>query len=400
MMQFYPQREERAGEGPGGRFYLAELTGILPALLEEFAGKVQLIYIDPPFGTGDAFCLRMKQGAADWQGVSASQCLPAYEDTLPLEEYLCLMRSTLVGARELLSEEGAIFLHCDWHRSAHLRLLLDEVFGARNFVNEIIWAYQTGGRSRRHFSRKHDNIFFYRKSKNLFFDAEAVATARGARDNHLKRHVDADGRVYRSVRTAGKVYTYYDDEPVPPSDVWDDVSHMQQRDPRRSGYDGQKPAALLERILKCASREGDLVADLMCGSGAFLSAASALGRRFLGVDQSPRAAAAAMRMLSGAASTFFGTASQEPCALNAEFSTGIADYIFHLCDFDGGLDRVDAWAAGYFLDGAFHAMAEAMRTHKNRGQMDFTLHFPIHMGVPAIRVSDTAGRQLYYRLEE
>ena len=280
MMQFYPQREERAGEGPGGRFYLAELTGILPALLEEFAGKVQLIYIDPPFGTGDAFCLRMKQGATDWQGVSASQCLPAYEDTLPLEEYLCLMRSTLVGARELLSEEGAIFLHCDWHRSAHLRLLLDEVFGARNFVNEIIWAYQTGGRSRRHFSRKHDNIFFYRKSKNLFFDAEAVATARGARDNHLKRHVDADGRVYRSVRTAGKVYTYYDDEPVPPSDVWDDVSHMQQRDPRRSGYDGQKPAALLERILKCASREGDLVADLMCGSGAFLSAASALGRRF------------------------------------------------------------------------------------------------------------------------
>ena len=140
MMQFYPQREERAGEGPGGRFYLAELTGILPALLEEFAGKVQLIYIDPPFGTGDAFCLRMKQGAADWQGVSASQCLPAYEDTLPLEEYLRLMRATLVGARELLSEEGAIFLHCDWHRSAHLRLLLDEVFGARNFVNEIIWA--------------------------------------------------------------------------------------------------------------------------------------------------------------------------------------------------------------------------------------------------------------------
>ena len=294
MMQFYPQREERAGEGPGGRFYLAELTGILPALLEEFAGKVQLIYIDPPFGTGDAFCLRMKQGAADWQGVSASQCLPAYEDTLPREEYLRLMRATLVGARELLSEEGAIFLHCDWHRSAHLRLLLDEVFGARNFVNEIIWAYQTGGRSRRHFSRKHDNIFFYRKSKNLFFDAEAVATARGARDNHLKRHVDADGRVYRSVRTAGKVYTYYDDEPVPPSDVWDDVSHMQQRDPRRSGYDGQKPAALLERILKCASREGDLVADLMCGSGAFLSAASALGRRFFGVDQSPRAAAAAI----------------------------------------------------------------------------------------------------------
>ena len=206
--------------------------------------------------------------------------------------------------------------------------------------------------------------------------------------------------MYRSVRTAGKVYTYYDDEPVPPSDVWDDVSHMQQRDPRRSGYDGQKPAALLERILKCASREGDLVADLMCGSGAFLSAASALGRRFFGVDQSPRAAAAAMRMLSGAASTFFGTASQEPCALNAEFSTGIADYVFHLCDFDGGLDRVDAWAAGYFLDGAFHAMAEAMRTHKNRGQMDFTMHFPIHMGVPAIRVSDTAGRQIYYRLEE
>ena len=400
MIQFYPQREERMGGGPGGRFYLAELTEILPALLGEFTGKVQLIYIDPPFGTGDTFHLRMRQGEADWRAANASRCLTAYADDLPLDEYLHLLRATLSGARDLLCEEGALFLHCDWHRSAHLRLLLDEVFGARNFVNEIIWAYQTGGRSRHHFSRKHDNIFFYRKSKNLFFDPDAVATARGNRDNHLKRHVDADGRVYRSVRTAGKVYTYYDDEPVPPSDVWDDVSHIQQRDPRRSGYDGQKPFALLERILKCASREGDLVADLMCGSGAFPAAASALNRRFLAVDKSPCAAAAAMRTLYGKACTFSGTASREARPLHAEFATGIADYIFHISDFGQGLEEVDAWAAGYFLDGAFHAMAEEMRTHKKKGRIDFTLHFPIHIGVPAIRVSDTAARQLYYRLEE
>jgi len=400
MIQFYPQREERTGVGAGGRFYRAELTQILPALLEEYEGKVQLIYIDPPFGTGDSFHMRMKQGAADWRRGNASVVLPAYNDDLPLSEYLDLMRAALQGAYRLLSPTGALFLHCDWHRSAHLRLLLDEVFGEKNFVNEIIWVYQTGGRSRRHFSRKHDNIFFYRKSRNLYFDADAVSSPRGARDNHLKRHVDADGRVYRSVRTGGKVYTYYDDEPVPPSDVWDDVSHIQQRDPCRTGYDSQKPSALMERIVKCASREGDLVCDLFCGSGSMLAAANGLGRRYLGVDQGACAAHATLRTLSDASGNFYHVASTDSSACSADFVMGIADYLFHLKDFEGGLDKVDSWSAGYYLDGAFHAMATEMRTQQKKGELSFTLHFPIRMGVPAIRISDTSARQLYFRLEE
>lgn len=98
-----------------------------------------------------------------------------------------------------------------------MRLLLDEVFGARNFVNEIIWAYQTGGRSRRHFSRKHDNIFFYRKSKNLFSTPKPWQPQRGARDNHLKRHVDADGRVYRSCARRARFTRITTMSPSPPA---------------------------------------------------------------------------------------------------------------------------------------------------------------------------------------
>ena len=400
MIQFYPEREEQAGNGAPGRIYCSELESIRDFLIAEYAGKVQLVYMDPPFGTGDHFVMRMKQGEGDWKSGNASVTLPAYDDDLPLDEYLAMMRSAISLAHELLSPTGSIFVHCDWHRSAHLRILLDEIFGERNFVNEIIWVYQTGGRSRRHFSRKHDNIFFYRKSSKLFFDSESVSAPRGARDNHLKRHVDSDGRVYRSVRTAGKVYTYYDDEPVPPSDVWDDVSHIQQRDPRRTGYDSQKPGALMERIVKCASREGDLVVDLFCGSASMPAAASRLGRRYLGVDKSTTAMHASMRTLADNPAVFYSAASSDSSWCKAEFVMGIADYVFHINDFEGGLDKIDSWAAGYYIDGAFQSMAAEMRTSQKKGKLTFTLHFPIRMGIPAIRISDTSARQLYFRLEE
>ena len=139
---------------------------------------------------------------------------------------------------------------------------IDKIFGEKNFLNEIIWHYQSGGRAKRHFSRKHDNILFYRKSPKHYFNIEAVGKERGTKKrNHMKMQVDNNGKVSWTIKSGGRVYRYYQDSKIYPSDVWTDISHLHQRDPERLGYDTQKPEALLERIILSSSRPGDLVAD-------------------------------------------------------------------------------------------------------------------------------------------
>ena len=251
----------------------------MPELLTEYAGKVQLVYLDPPFGTGDQF--RMQLGAL-------AVTKPAYTDTLRGDAYLAWMREILSGCRELLCAEGSLYLHVDYRMAAPLKLLLDELFGAEHFMNEIIWMYKSGGRSTKHFSRKHDTILFYRKSKVVYFNIDAAGTPRGPeRRNHMRRSVDEEGRVTYSIRTGGKVYTYHEETPVYPSDVWTDIEHLHQRDPERNGYATQKPEALLKRIVGVSSRPGNLVADLFSGSGTTAAVASAMGRPFLAADSSP-----------------------------------------------------------------------------------------------------------------
>lgn len=270
-------REQIANGGPG-LFLLGRAEDCLPAMIKEYAGKVQLIYLDPPFGTGEMF--RMRIGGAFIQR-------PAYADVLPHNHYLAFMRTILESCRELLAPSGSIYLHVDYRMAAPLRMMLDEVFGSKNLMNEIIWAYQSGGRSTAHFSRKHDVILFYRKSRDVFFDIEAVGIPRGPeRRNHMKRFVDDKGRVCYSIRSGGKLYTYREDSLVYPSDVWTDIEHLHQRDPERTGYATQKPEALLKRILLASSREGDIVADLFSGSGTTAAVASRTGRRFLVCDNS------------------------------------------------------------------------------------------------------------------
>ena len=267
--------EELHRSGGGGIFYLSKAEDAMGELLDRYEGKVRLIYLDPPFRTGERFEMRVRVGEHEWKSGRGTLALEAYRDPKELSAYLNLMRRVLMASRELLREDGMLFLHCDYRANAHLRLLADGIFGEENFLNEIIWAYQSGGRARNFFSRKHDVILFYRKTKDYDFNMDAVMAPRAApRSSHMKRHVDPDGRVYRSIRSGGKVYTYYDDDPVAPSDVWDDLSHIQQRDPERTGYDTQKPLALLKRIILSTTRKGDLVADLFGGSGTTAVAAA------------------------------------------------------------------------------------------------------------------------------
>lgn len=269
--------------GGPGLFMLGRAEAAGEKLLQNYAGKVRLIYLDPPFGTGDTFAV--KSGP---KGRSVK--VPAYADNLSQDKYMEMMKNVLTLCRELLTPDGTIYLHVDYRMAAYLKVLMDDIFGKKNFVNEIIWAYKSGGRATKHFSRKHDDILVYRKGASNYFDIVSVGIPRGPeRRNHMKQQVDEDGRVYYSIRSGGKVYKYYEDSLVFPSDVWTDIEHLHQRDPERTGYSTQKPEALLRRIILASSQEGDIVADLFSGSGTTAAVAAKLGRRWIAADASPAA---------------------------------------------------------------------------------------------------------------
>lgn len=282
--------------GGSGTFFLARSEKLLPALIRDYGGKVQLIYLDPPFGTGDSFQGKDEKGNLD--GISF------FRDDMPEADYLKWMRGILTGCHALLAPSGSLYLHIDWRMSARLRLMLDDIFGQDNFMDEIIWSYRSGGRATRFFPRKHDTILFYRKSRRVYFNIAAVGTPRGAEPrNHMKQFVDQDGRVGFSIRTHGKLYTYYEDDLIYPTDVWTDIEHLQQKDRERTGYATQKPEALLERIILVSSRPGDLVCDLFSGSGTTAAVAARHDRQFLAVDASPLALITLRRRLLSQASS-------------------------------------------------------------------------------------------------
>ena len=242
LRQIKREIHEQHGNG-SNPIMLSDALPALDALLEQYTGKVKLIYLDPPAFDEDGGRIRLRVGTMDRAKGHASLELEPEAPRPDREAYLQLLRRVLLRCRKLLREDGMLWLHTDYRINAHLRLLLDEVFGEQNFLNEIVWVYTAGGRSTRHFGRKHDTLYFYRKSKSYDFDIDAVKTVPEIPpSNHMKRHVDADGRVYRSLSGGGKVYTYYDDEPVAPTDVWTDCNYAGLKD-----YDAQKPLKLLQR---------------------------------------------------------------------------------------------------------------------------------------------------------
>lgn len=397
-------REVVLGAGPAGEFYLGDALGLLGALKEKYAGQAQLIYLDPPFLTGQSFEMSVRVGESDWRRMAGSRKAHAFDDVASPEAYYSMLKTVFETVFELLSDEGALFVHVDWRAHARLRLLLDSIFGEGNFVNEIIWAYKSGGRSKKSFPKKHDVILFYRKSKSLYFDIEAVLEPRTAPPgNHMKRHVDPDGRVYRSIRSGGRTYTYYDDAPAAPTDVWDDISHLQQRDYERTGYDTQKPLKLLRRIVRACTRENDLVMDLFAGACTSLEAAASDNRRFVGVDMCPLTVNIARRRLSDANVTYHLGGSAFCGFCEAAAAPGIGLYHVYLDDFRlcedileaNGLDAADNWAAGYLEGDTFTAYAHFERSQAHPGLQN-ELRVPVYDQKLAVRVGDVAGRSHYF----
>lgn len=301
------------------RLYCGDNLDVLAAHVAP--GSVNLCYVDPPFfsrrdyhhaghdrSRARAFTDRWKwdaTAAGDYArvvgGVDAGMTEPlaalfgGFHGALgegPLLAYLASLARRIAAIWRVLTPVGTFYIHGDPTASHYLKLVCDSTFCPQGgeFRNEIIWSYETGGRPARDFAWKHDTILRYVKSKTWTFDAPAVHLPRAqTRRNHMKRGLDADGRAYASITSAGKIYRYYEDEGVIPSDVWTDVSHLHQKDPERLGYPTQKPAALVERLIRASSAAGETVLDAYCGSGTTLVAAQKLGRRWIGIDLSPDA---------------------------------------------------------------------------------------------------------------
>ena len=371
-----------------GYFYKSDSARTLPGLRKDWKGKFQMIYLDPPFFTKQNFSFDQKIGREGWNGNRKYQIsLPAYSDQWESREsFLGMLRQVLTCSHELLKPEGSIFLHLDYRFSSYARILMDEIFGEENMLNEIIWAYHSGGRARKHFSRKHDTILFYRKSDRHYFDMEAVGRPRGTeKRNNMKRQTDEDGRVFWSVHSNGKEYCYYEDSLVYPSDVWEDISHLQQRDPERTGYATQKPEALLERMIQSTTRPGDWIGDFFAGSGTTLAVAQKNGRRWVGMDSSDFSLIVSRKRLlqaaqhSGGGCISIGDPGMKPveqgesgaelkmsCQEGKGISLQLTNYpCRRLAGISGFLDYIDYWSAGIFRDGTFVSGQCSFRTSKS-----------------------------------
>lgn len=393
--------EELHPSGGDGTFYLAKAEDALSSLLSRYENSVRLIYLDPPFRTGESFKMKIGKGRQ-------AQTVVLYEDKLDETDYLAWLERILRGCHKLLDPRGSIYLHLDYRMSHKARMLLDEIFGESNFMNEIIWAYRSGGRATRCYPRKHDTILFYRKSKKVLFNIKAVGTPRGPeRRNHMKRFIDEDGRIGFSIRSNGKTYTYYEDSLIYPSDVWSDIEHLQQKDRERTGFVTQKPEALLKRIIAASSDPGDLVLDLFSGSGTTASAATKLNRRFLAVDQSPVACALLRRRQLGITSEPTLTentahallirypADRTPCEIQTERSEkGGRCSVQLLKTTFSGKDAAPIYAATGYVDGAcFHAL------HTNCApKLPIVLPLPAEH-TPVLHVVGVHGEQAFFTLE-
>lgn len=258
----------------------ALLAGDPQTGLPSLRGKVDLIYIDPPFDSKADYRTKVKLPGVDLQQKPTVVEQFAYADTW--EEgtisYLKMIYKRLVLMKELLSSNGCIYVHIDWHVGPYVKTILDDIFGKENFVNEIVWSYSWGIRTDSRWNRKHDTIYMYSKSaENIKFNANEVLEERQVSESTANRLKYKGALIKDGNKGRG------DSELALPSDVWY-IATINGMAKERLNYATQKPEALLERIIKASSNEGDLVCDFFGGSGTTAAVAEKLGRRWITCD--------------------------------------------------------------------------------------------------------------------
>ncbi len=283
---YYPaQLKESYGDDVDGwrnKIYWGDNLQVMSHLLKDYRGKVNLIYIDPPFDSKADYKKKIKMMGIKAEGDKSAFEEKQYGDIWTNDEYLQFIYERLIICRELLCSSGAIYVHCDWHKSHYMRAILDEVFGIEKFVNEIIWFYPSGSDPSNCFNRKHDTIFLY-ANENYKYNFDAVAIPYS--DDQKKRFKETDevGRkFYWNINPRGERVKTYMKSGIGEYDVWNigiDATSIKE-----INYPTTKPEKLLERIIKASSNPGDIVFDCFMGSGTTQAVAMKLGRRFLGAD--------------------------------------------------------------------------------------------------------------------
>lgn len=345
--QYYPaQLRERYGEETNGwinKIFWGDNLQVMSHLLKDYRGKIDLIYIDPPFDSKADYKKKIEvkgMGNAETDATSFEE--KQYGDIWTNDEYLQFMYERLILMRELLSETGSIFLHCDWHKSHLLRCLLDEVFGPNNFVNEIVWRKSNSHNDGKKFGSITESIFFYsktssytynkqyyemdEKSYNLieketgrkyksvslnaagqgeprYFDGKLLYPPTGTHwrwsQDRINEALAMDPpKIYFSANGVPRYKQYMDEmngnpvqnlwtddmEELPIENLWMDFMAISSQASERLDYPTQKPEQLLERIISSATNPEDLVFDCFMGSGTTQAVAMKLGRRFIGAD--------------------------------------------------------------------------------------------------------------------
>jgi site-specific DNA-methyltransferase (adenine-specific) len=272
----------------------------LPELAQSGA-RFDLVYVDPPFNAGG------KRRARLASGVERAHGTLAYNDHFgSVDAFIEMLEPRLAAMHACLSDTGSLWLHLSHHTVHEAKAAADRVFGRGGFQGEIIWIPGNGGRRRNGPSITHQTILIYSRGGGMIWNADDSALREPYAETSLRMHfkeVDAEGRRYRERVIAGKAYRYYADEGRRLGSVWADCPAMNANTPlttETTGYPTQKPEALLERIVRAASRPDSWVLDPMCGSGTTIAVAVRLGRRAVGIDQSPVACEIARARLNAA----------------------------------------------------------------------------------------------------
>jgi site-specific DNA-methyltransferase (adenine-specific) len=294
--QYYPaQLRESYGEPVNGwinKIFWGDNLQVMSHLLKKYRGKIQLIYIDPPFDSKADYKKKIQvKGHGTIYTDSSSFEEKQYGDIWNNDEYLQFMYERFILMRELLSENGSIYVHCDWHRVHYLRCIMDEVFGQDNFVNEIIWHYADymQGNATTSLPRKHDNILFYTKSPSYFYKRVKVPLEKPVKRNRVVWNGKTKALEVARDENGKIIYDEFTDRYL--DSVWEeDVLNIGQTSVTRKtssenlGYPTQKPKRILELIIEASSKPGDIVFDCFMGSGTTQAVAMKLGRRFIGAD--------------------------------------------------------------------------------------------------------------------
>ncbi len=272
--------------------FLGNNISVMGSLLKNFKEKVTLIYFDPPFATGGEFNYKIQIGEGKNSKKSSKWVRKrAYDDSWKdgIDSYLNFMYDRLLLMKELLDDNGSIYVHLDWHVGHYVKIMMDEIFGFNNFRNEIIWAYPAASaQTKRFYVRSFDIILYYSKSDDYIFNddpniyMEYSDRVKNALVTDEKGTFYYRGGSHDGKKLSQKVYT--SKEGVFPRDVWTDIPYIRANTKEYQGFSTQKPERLLKRIILASSNEEDLVADFFCGSGTTLAVAEKLNRRWIGCD--------------------------------------------------------------------------------------------------------------------